>query len=209
VSIEKKARASTAEPRGNEVTRIGILTPHIAPGPEAELSAMAPGRVMTCVARVPVEGAVPGIGGNPTTPSELGSLTVSPLLEASAEMFRLGTQDAIVYASTSAAYAIGLDDEEAVASRLARLVGIPVLATGASAVRALRVLRVGRVALVHPPWFDAELNELGADYFRAAGFEVVWSKLAEVSRDPQRVESAAVYEWTHRNVRQGRGDGDS
>jgi maleate isomerase len=75
-----------------------------------------------------------------------------------------------------------------------------VLATGNSAVRALRALRVGRVALVHPPWFDAELNDLGADYFRAAGFEVVWSKLAGVSQDPRRVESAAVHEWTVRNV---------
>jgi len=200
VSIEEKSRTSTAEPRGNEVTRIGVLTPHLAPGPEAEFPAMAPGRVMTCVARVPAEGAAPGIGGNPTTPSGLLSLADSSLLDAQAAMFRLGTLDAIVYASTGAAYAIGFDNEEAVVSRLARRAGLPVLATGTSAVRALRVLQVGRVALVHPPWFDPELNDLGADYFRAVGFEVAWSKLAGVSRDPRRVESSAVYEWTVRNV---------
>jgi AcrR family transcriptional regulator len=34
------------------VIRIGVLTPHRAVGPEEELPAMAPGRVLTCVARV-------------------------------------------------------------------------------------------------------------------------------------------------------------
>jgi Arylmalonate decarboxylase len=59
---------------------------------------------------------------------------------------------------------------------------------------------VERVALVHPPWFDAELNDLGAAYFESTGFDVVSSGSAALSQDPRRIDAAAVYEWTSRNV---------
>ncbi len=38
--------------------------------------------------------------------------------------------------------------------------GIPVTAAAASAVAGLRQMGVERVTLVHPPWFDEELNSL-------------------------------------------------
>ena len=85
-------------------------------------------------------------------------------------------------------------------SRLSRQVGIPVLATCASAVLALRLLDVERVALVDPPWFDAELNELGAAYLQSEGFDVVSSTSAGLSRDPRRIEATAVFEWTSRDI---------
>jgi maleate isomerase len=85
-------------------------------------------------------------------------------------------------------------------TRLSRRIGVPVSASCASAVRALHVLGVERVALVHPPWFDAELNELGAAYFRSAEFDVVSSESATLSQDPRRIEPAAVYDWTSRHV---------
>jgi maleate isomerase len=152
---------------------------------------MAPGRVLTCVARVSA-----GVG----TPAALHTLTAKSSLDETVEMLGQGSLDVIVYASTSSAYAIGFDAEGAVVSRLARRVGIPVLATCASAVRALRVLGVHRIALVDPPWFDAELNELGAAYFQSAGFAVLSSTSAAVSQDPDRIDAAAVYEWTSRHV---------
>ena len=65
---------------------------------------------------------------------------------------------------------------------------------------ALRVLGAERVALVHPPWFDAEATELGAAYFRETGFDIVSSASAELSEDPACIEAAAVYDWTSRHV---------
>jgi maleate isomerase len=84
--------------------------------------------------------------------------------------------------------------------RRIRLVGTPVAATCASAVLALRVLGVERIPLVDPPWFDSELNELGAAYFQSAGFDVVSSTSAALSRDADRIEPAAVHEWTSGHV---------
>jgi maleate isomerase len=174
------------------VIRIGVLTPHAAIGPEAELRAMA--RVVTCVARVSGE----GLGPDPTTPSGLRALATPPFLDEPAALLGRGALDGTVYASTSTAYAIGAGAEAAVVSSLSRRIRNPVVATCASAVLALRVLDIQRVALVHPPWFDAELNQLGAAYFRSEGFDVVSSASAGLSQDS--IDPPAVYEWTSRHV---------
>jgi maleate isomerase len=172
---------------------IGVLTPHAAAGPEAEFAAMAPGRIVTRVARVSHADADAAGGG-------LRALTTPPVLDDAAAALATGSIDAIGYASTSSAYAIGFADEAAMVSRVSRRIGVPVAATCASAVLALRLLDVERVALVHPPWFDDELNGLGAAYFRSQGLDVVTSASAELSRDPRRIEPAAVVEWTCRHV---------
>jgi maleate isomerase len=151
--------------------RIGMLTPHAAAGPEAEFPAMAPGRVLTCVARVSADAPAVGGGADPTTPSALRELTAPPLLDEAAELLARGSVDAIGYASTSSGSAIGFDAETTLVRRLSRRVGVPVVATCAAAVLALRVLDVERIALVDPPWFDAELNELGDAYFQSAHVE--------------------------------------
>jgi maleate isomerase len=185
----------------NQVIRIGVLTPHVAIGPEAEFPAMAPGRVVSCVARIPSNAAtVVGPGGSPTIPSGLRALTAPELIDPAAEMLGRAPIDAIGYASTSSAYAIGFDAEVALLSRLSRRVGIPVVATCASAVLALRVLGVERIALIDPPWFDDELNELGAAYFRRQGFDVVSSTSADLSQDPRQIDADSVFEWTTRHV---------
>jgi maleate isomerase len=171
------------------VIRIGVLSPHEATGPEAEFPEMAPGRVMTCVARVSSDAATAGVGVNPRTLSELRALTAPPFLDDATDMLGRGSVDVVGYASTSSAYAIGFDAEAAVA------------ATCASAVLALRVLEVERITLINPPWFDADLNELGAAYFRSQGFDVVSSTSAGLSRDDRRIESTAVFEWTSRHVK--------
>jgi maleate isomerase len=184
---------------GDEMTqmiRVGVLTPHAASGPEEELPAMAPGRVVTCVARVPAD----DVRADPTTLPGLRALAASPVLDQAAATFERGSLDALGYASTSSAYAIGFDAEEELVARLAGRLGIPVAATCASAVLALHVLGVERVALVHPPWFDAELNDVGRAYFKSRGLEVVSSASAPLSRDPSRIDATAVYEWTALHV---------
>jgi|SRR5262245_12163624 len=144
---------------------------------------MAPERVVTCVARV-----------------EADDVTADAILDQAAVMFGRGSVDVLGLASTSSAYAIGFRAEQALLSRLSRQLGTPAVATSASAVLALRVLGVKRLALVHPPWFDAELNDLGAAYFQSQGLEVVSAASAPLSQDPDKIEAAAVYEWTALHV---------
>jgi maleate isomerase len=50
------------------------------------------------------------------------------------------------------------------------------------------------VALVHPPWFDDELNDLGAAYFRSQSLDVVSSDSADLPNDPERIEPGAIIE---------------
>lgn len=173
------------------LVRIGVLTPHVAPGPEEEFAAMAPAQLTTLLVRVSAD--------PPTTPSPLRALTGSALDRAAA-VFANEPVDEVGYASTSTAYALGFEAEVGMVSRLSGLIGVPVTSTSASAVRALRVLDVEHVALIEPPWFDAELNELGVTYFQSQGFDVVSSESAELSQDPRRIEPADVVDWTLRHA---------
>ena len=73
-------------------------------------------------------------------------------------------------------YVLGPDGERALKARLEkRSNGIPVLLTGAAAVAAFRALGVRRVALIHPPWFADNEQELGIAYFQNQGFDVVYA----------------------------------
>jgi maleate isomerase len=182
-----------------DLVRIGVLTPHAAAGPEEELPAMAPGRVATRVVRVRSDAC--GTGRDPpATPAALSALTVEAVLDRAADELRQDPLDAVAYASTTSAYAIGPDVEAAMVARLERRVGVPVVATCQAAVLALRVLAVERLALIGAPWFDARMNELGAAYFRSQGYDVISSESAALSQDPARITAADVYEWTSRHV---------
>jgi maleate isomerase len=182
------------------VIRIGVLTPHAAIGPEEEFPAMAPGRLATEVVRIPTEaGRVATGSGPPTTPAGLRALTKPLVLDEAAKVLADST-DAVGHASTTSAYAVGFDQEAEIVSRLSELLAVPVAATCASAVLGLRALAVERVALVGAPWFDAELNDLGAAYFRSQGFRVVSSASAELPQEPDRIASADVVAWTARHV---------
>ena len=178
---------------------VGVLTPHAAVGPEVEFREMAPGRFTTQVTHVSVAG-VGDTATPPTSPAELRAAAAPDALATAAAELRLGSIDVIGYASTTSAYAIGGDAESAMVDRLSQRLDLPVAATCLSAVRALRELDAGRVALVHPPWFDDGLNELGASYFRSQGFTVVSVALADLPNDPNRIEPGAVVEWVSRHV---------
>jgi len=180
--------------------RIGVLSPHAAIGPEAEFPEMAPGRLVTRVARVSTQAVGIDVEKAPTTPFAARMWTAPPLLDDAAELLAADSVDVIGYASTSSGYVIGFDEETAMATRLSQRAGIPVAATCVSAVLAIRALGVNGIALVDPPWFDDELNELGAAYFRNQGVEVVSSVSADLSQDPRLVEPGAVFEWTSRHV---------
>jgi maleate isomerase len=188
-------RSSIAE------TSLGVITPHAAAGPEAEWPLMGAGRIITRIARIPAPGgSVAEPGSPPASPSGLRALTSPAVLDQAVASFAPGSVDAIGYASTSTGYVIGRPAESALLDRLSRNLSIPVDGTSAAAVTALRGMEIERLELVHPPWFDEELNELAATYFRDAGFDVVASRSADLHRDPSRIEPDEVLTWISEHV---------
>src|SRR5262245_49148579 len=162
---------------------------------------MAPGGVVVDVVRIPTEPRPLGTDiGPPTTPAGLRALTEWSVMEEAAQMLADST-DAVAYASTTSAYAIGFEQERELLSRVSDLLGVPVASTGAAAVFGLRVLGIQRVALVGAPWFTAELNDLGAAYFRSQGFDVVSSASAGLWAEPAQIEPADVVAWTSHHIR--------
>jgi maleate isomerase len=178
-----------------EMLSVGVLTPHAAPGPDVEMPNMAPGRVSVEVARISTAAGNAG----PTSVDGLRARSAAAVLDEAASAL-LPTADVLAFASTSSGYALGHDEEVALVKRLHGRWQVPVCAASLSAVSALRSRHVKRVSLVHPPWFGPLLNELGAEYFRNQGFEVVDARLADLPEDPGQIEPAMVVEWVVRHL---------
>jgi maleate isomerase len=185
--------------------RLGVLVPHAAIGTESELAAMAPEGVSIHAARVPL--GVMRAGGvmDPKIALEpVRTFVDPPLIDEAAELLAAAPLHAIGVAFTSSSYVLGAADDEVLRRRLEqRTRGIPVAITATSAVLALRALGAGRVALVDPPWFSAELTELGARYFRDQGVEVVASAAAKLPSEQLAINPGQLFEWVHGNVPSG------
>jgi maleate cis-trans isomerase len=160
---------TTSRPR----ITVGVLTPHAAAGADVEFSHIASAYVRTEVSRIHPR------SDPPTVPEDLRALATPAAINEAASALLPGVE-VLAYASTSSGYAIGYDAESALRERLRERWNVPVHATSLSAVSALRSHHIERISLVHPPWFGHSLNELGAEYFRSQGFEVVDARLADL-----------------------------
>jgi len=181
---------------------IGVITPHAAAGPEAEWPLITGHRVDTRLARISAPGGtVTEPGTPPTSPAGLRSLAdLNVLSGAAACLLDRGPVDAIGFASTSTGYVIGHIAEAALLEQLSRRLRVPVDGTSAAVVTALQTLGVTRLQLVHPPWIDRELNELGAAYFRNEGFDVVATVSAKLPNDPRQIQAADVVTWVSNHL---------
>jgi len=142
--------------------RIGLLTPNDDAVPESEFWTMAPEGVSIHVARVLLVDT--RTFSDPPHPDDATALLAALPMQA------------IVLAFTTTSYVLGPDGEQALKARLEkRSNGIPVLTTGAAAIAAFRALGVRRIALIHPPWFADDEQQLGMAYFRNQGFDVVYA----------------------------------
>ncbi|WP_134126157.1 maleate cis-trans isomerase family protein [Kribbella pratensis] len=177
---------------GNLIT-VGVLTPHAAEGQRAEWRCMAATHVRIHVSRTQ-NPASPG-SEPPTAVADLLAGTTPASLDEAVSTLQVAALDALVLASTSLGYALGHREESALVQRLSERWGLPACATAMSAVSALRALDIKRVSLIHPPWFGSSFNDLGAEYFRSQGFEVVEALIAELPNDPDRIEPASVVDW--------------
>ena len=191
------------KPDGWEATtRIGVLTPHADVGPEAELQAMVPSAVTIHAARVPFGAMATGGAMDPTIPlAPVRAFAEPPRVDDAAELLAAAPLSAIAYGFTSSAYVIGAEGEAAMIARLEqRTNGIPVVAPCTAIAEALRVLGAVRVALVDPPWFDAELSGLGRRYYESGGFEVVHSGPCDLPSDQAKITPAGLHAWIMANT---------
>jgi maleate isomerase len=142
--------------------RIGLLTPNDDAVPESEFWTMAPEGVSVHVARVLLVDT--RTFADPPHPDEATALLAALPMQA------------IVFAFTTTSYILGPSGELALKTRLEkRSNGIPVLLTCPAAVAAFGALGVRRIALIHPPWFADDEQQLGIAYFRSHGFDVVYA----------------------------------
>jgi maleate isomerase len=183
--------------------RMGLLTPHNDIVPEGEFRALAPDDVSIHVARVPL-GWRSGPEPPPIGLDAARAFAQPPHIDDAAELLSATAVSVIAYAFTSSGYLLGSEGDAALKRRLeARTHGIPVVLPCPAVTVALRALGVRRLALIHPPWYPAELDRLGTEYFRSAGLEVVYAAAAEgLPRTPLSVEPAQVYEWVRAHVPQ-------
>ena len=182
--------------------RIGVLVPHADIGPESELKAMAPSVVAIHATRVPFGAMAAGGAMDPTIPlAPVRAFAEPPHVDNAAELLAAAPLDAIAYGFTSSAYVIGVEGEAEMIARLERRTrGVPVVAACGAAVEGLRVLGARRIALVDPPWFDTELNELGRRYYESAGFEVVYSVPCGLPSDQAKITPSDLHAWVSEHV---------
>jgi maleate isomerase len=182
--------------------RVGLLTPHFDPVPETEFRAMAPEGVSIHAARVPL--GTFDSDGNFSLKRGLDasrSFAEPPNIDNAATLLASIPASVIVSAYTSSSYVLGVDGDKALKARIeTRARGIPVVISVPACCLALRVVGARKVALIHPPWFTADLDKSGAEYFRSQGFEVVHHGQAPLRSDFGEVPPAQIYDWARRNV---------
>ena len=181
--------------------RIGLLTPHNDIVPEDEFGAMAPSGVAIHVARVPL-GWRSGAEPPPIGLDAVRAFASPPHLDEATELVAATPISVIAYAFTSSSYLLGQEGDAALKSRLeVRSDGVPIVMPCPAMVLALHALRISRLAIVHPPWFPPQLDQLGADYFRKHGCEVVYAAAAVgLPASQSGIEPAQVYEWVRTHV---------
>jgi maleate isomerase len=143
--------------------RIGLLTPNDDAVPESEFWTLAPEGVSVHVARVLLVDA--RTFADPPHPDDATTLLAALPMQA------------IVFAFTTTSYILGQRGEQALKARLeSRSNGIPVVLPCPAAVAAFRTLGVRRIAVIHPPWFTDDEQQLGITYFQNQGFDVVYAR---------------------------------
>jgi maleate isomerase len=134
---------------------------------------------------------------DPTIPlAPVAAFVEPPYIDDAVSLLAAAPVAVIGIGFTSSAYVTGADAEKDLVDRLqSRSSGTPVVATCAAAVQALRRLGADRIAVVDPPWFDEELDRLGAEYFSSQGFEVVFHAPCGLPSNQRSINPPELYEW--------------
>jgi len=162
---------------------------------------MAPAGINVVVARTLRRPDTPGtVPLPPSAAPHLHRLARPAALQPAVARLCEASVDVIAYASTTSGYAIGRAAEVELVERLRQMSNVPVVTSGIAATQALRAFGAHRVAVVHPPWFDDDMGDLAAAYFRGQGFDVAISTATSLPKDPERVRPEHVIDWVSSNV---------
>ncbi len=175
-------------PDGTNLPRLGLLVAAHDWNPEVEVATMNQGQVNIFASRMPIK----------FTREVLSEITHA---DAAADLLTRLNLGAVLYTSTSTSYFLGMNREEAFKKRLeSRINGVPLVIAAMALAEALKTLSVRRIALIHPPWFSEEQNELGRAYFRSRGFDVVSALSIKPARSFSEVSAKEVYRWVMGNT---------
>ena len=139
----------------------------------------------------------PGGDMNPTIAMQaVAAFAEPPGVDSAVQLLAAAPVHVIGFGFTSSAYVSGRDGEASMLDRLrGQARGIPVVATCTAIVDAVRSLSGQRISLVSPPWFDAQLTALGADYFKSAGFDVVAAASCDLPSDQKAITPESLHAW--------------
>jgi maleate isomerase len=181
--------------------RVGLLSPHAAAGPEVEIPDVSHGNVSVMLNRVsPAERSGEASWSGAPSVRSLRDLASPRVLDESAQGFRSESVDAVAHASTTTGYVLGARFELVMLERLSDRCGVPAVGSSRAAVEALRADDAHRLVLVHPPWFDAEIDELGVEYFRGQGFGVSMVKAHGLPAVPGKASPRQIVDWVIRHL---------
>ncbi|MGI9615180.1 MAG: maleate cis-trans isomerase family protein [Acidimicrobiales bacterium] len=182
--------------------RVGLLVPDGDVGPESEWSVLAPTGVAVNASRFrfPVSSVVAATDRIDISPVEFVAAT-GPLDDAIG-ILNPPSIDVFALAFTSTSY---VADDGALVDRLSAIVGgRPVVTTGQALLAAVDHLDAKRVMLVDPPWFPADLTELGRAWLERNGVPVVRAEAAGLPSGQGNIHPGALHRWLTGNV----GDAD-
>lgn len=192
----------------NRSIRIGTVVPHADVGPEAELQAMATDDITIHGSRLYFSAMRAGGEMDEKIPHDpVASFAQPPYVDEAVESLAASPLDAVCLAFISSAYKHGPDGERALIERLhPRARDLPLISTCLSAERALTKLGTKRLAIVNPPWFDADLDGLGARYFEKAGFRVVHHAPCGLPSGQKHITPQSLYNWIAKIVNESDAD---
>lgn len=177
--------------------RFGAVVPHADVGPECELAAMAGPQISVHAGRLYFSAMrAGGLMDEKIPHAPVASFAEPPYVDRVVEQLAASPLDVIGLAFTSSAYKHGPDGELELAQRLRQPArDIPLTTTCLAAAAAFSALESKRIALVNPPWFDTELDEAGAVYFREQGFNIVHHAPCGLASGQQFITPQGLFDW--------------
>jgi maleate isomerase len=134
----------------------------------------------------------------PSAAADLRTLATLSAMRPAVDSLLEASVDVIAYASTTSGYAIGHAAEVDLVGRLRQLAGVPVVTSGLAATQALKAFGVRRVALIHPPWFEEEMGDLGARYFHDLDVDILTA--TPLPKQPNQVRPQQVIDYVTEQV---------
>ena len=173
--------------------RVGLLVPDADIGPEAEWSALAPPGLQVNVSRFRFPIA-PVVADRDQISMDSVDFVASPgpLEDAIGLLEQLPIQ-VFSLAFTSNSYVA--DDDVLVERLSARVGGRPVVTTGHAFLAAIAHLNAKRVLHIDPPWFPAELTEMGHKWLESKGVSVARSETCTLPSGQGNMHPTAVHRW--------------